>query len=67
MKAEIQITDELKSPSEHMFSGRISKKDVVELREREFLSKIFFHSMGVLFLIPWIKIWQKNENILRMR
>ena len=39
-----------------MFSGRICKNEI------EFLSKTFsiFHSMRVLFLTPWIKIWQKK-------
>lgn len=42
-----------------MFSGRICKK------ETEFLSKTFsfFHSMRVLFLTPWIKMWQKKNNL----
>lgn len=39
----MQILDEVRSPSEHMLSGRISKREV-ELRERKFLSKTFFSS-----------------------
>ena len=63
MTAEIQITDEVRSSSEHMFSGRICKKEI------EFLNKTFsiFHSMRVLFLTPWIKIWQKKKLWLRER
>lgn len=66
---EIEITNEVRNPSEHMLSGRISKSDVVELRERERLSKTFFHSMIALFLTPWIKMWPKkvNKNNLRLR
>lgn len=46
-----------------MFSGRICKKEI------EFLNKTFsiFHSMRVLFLTPWIKIWQKKKLWLRER
>lgn len=54
------------SPSEHMLSGRISKKGVLELGEI-IPQQDFFHSMRVLFHIPWIKIWQIKENNLRMR
>lgn len=51
----------MRSPCDHMLSGRISKRDVVELKERSFLSKTFFILWQPCFLYLGLRSGKKIE------